>query len=360
MAGGFETGAMAPGAFSSGVIARDPVVKPIPGGVRVTHMERALSVNCEADKVKYEHIEVSPRMFPWIKGFAHHFQNFRVQKFHAHFAPVAPTDSGTRVVLSPYYSSAIPYVKSPAGSNDKALINLGTLPGAKQFAGWAEAKVSWIAARAVRQTFKLFNITKAPQSLASLQSTEDQVPGYVIAEMNTPGTAMHVGDLWAEYTFDLLDPIVQANGVSVYTNSTNPAGLGLHECDLVTGPVSMYRFRDNNIHFLVGGFYTVIIYQLGTDPLPDEDGIIVSNGVGTDVTEGKLLSSWDVSSGVLDLNMDSADVARFANTSTKAMQILYLSVDGGDYITLDDFTSGTLTGTYIDIIPNAPAIPLRP
>jgi hypothetical protein len=357
-AGGFETGAVAPGAFASNVIARDPVVKPIPGGVRVTHMERALSVNCAADKVKYERIEVSPRNLPWIKGFSHHFQNFRVVKFHVHSAPVASTSSGTRIVMSPYYSSSVPYVAVP-GANDKALVDFGTLPGAKQFAGWAEAKVAWLASRAVRQTFKLFNIRAAPQALTEIQATEDETPGYVIIELNSPGTAQHVADMWVEYTFDLIDPMVQPNGAAIYSASTTSSNLALEACAKASGFLGNYRFYGNTITFNCSGFYTLIIAQEGTDPLPDYDGHTVADGVGNDVTTARLISAWDVSSVTLDTVMDSADFALQAESSTRAIQVLFLDVRGGDVLTIDALTSGTLTSTTIHLLPTAPGIPLR-
>jgi hypothetical protein len=321
-------------------------------------MERALSVNCAADKVKYERIEVSPRNLPWIKGFSHHFQNFRVVKFHVHSAPVASTSSGTRIVMSPYYSSAVPYTSVPNG-HDKALVDFGTLPGAKQFAGWAEAKVAWLASRAVRQTFKLFNIRSAPQALSDVQATEDETPGYVIIELNSPGTAQHVADMWVEYTFDLIDPMVQPNGAMVYSASTTSSALALESCSQAAGFLGNYQFSGNTITFNCSGFYTVIISQEGTDPLPDYDGHTIADGVGNDVTAARLISTWDVTSGVLDTSMDSSDHSLSAATSTRAIQVMFLDVRGGDVLTIDALTSGTLTNTSIHLLPTAVGIPVR-
>jgi hypothetical protein len=241
---------------------------------------------------------------------------------------------------------------SPFGNIDSLQsFYLDTLPGAQELAGWMEGKVQWLASKAVRSTFKFFGV-RGPRSATDLDaasSDEARIPGHIIVQTRGGSTAGDIGYYWVDYTVVLLDPQVRVGGFGLEKAATDPSALALSS-GFVVGDTSSVALSGNQIAFARTGFFTIVIQYTGTDPLPDHDGHTITDAYGTDAKSSRLVPAYDVSDGTFDSAMAFGDQALNTASSTVSQEIIFLQVEIGDVLTIDNVTSGTTTRAKILVI----------
>jgi hypothetical protein len=349
---------VAPSAYNREVMYRDAKFENIPGGIRITHSERIMANSYVYANGITREFDVHPRTLKFLGGIAEHYMNFRIRKFDARYAPKAATDIGQEVKIAPWYTSESSLKSQTTLTAGLPLVDLSVLPGSKQFAAWAENKVSWLAARAVRSTFKLFNIRGVRTNDASYVDNTDaeaKLPGKILVEGSSDGgTNAALGSIWIDYSVDLLDPVAPFfGGASFWSASTDGAALSLHTAKC-SGDMDAFVAQGNTVTFLRPGTYTVCIVHFGSSPLPDADGHTITDGYGTAVTSLRWVPRYDVSDAAYVSTTNSSLAGYNAGASTASVQVFYVQMEVGDTLYIDDVTSGTISGTNVSITPGCP------
>lgn len=339
----------APAAFDRAFRATDVRFDYIPAGVRVTHSESAKTFT---DNGVTTALEVHPRRLTFLKGLANHFQNFRIIKWQARWTPSAGTGDKVRVIMAPWYESEAP-VKSGLMAGE-ATVFLSTLPGATEFAGWAEKSAGWLARRAVRTTFKLFGLRGATTQPNA--DDEARIPGHVLVNVSSSaGNIGRVGRIWIDYTVELLSPNAsRGSGMAIFSDSTSSAALALQSGTRM-GQLYDYKFGNNTIQILSPGPYTFILQHAGTDPVLDPDGHTIKD-IHNNVVTDRWLDLYDVGAGTITAQTAPDNYALAVNSATRSIQVFSALLDYGDQVTFDALTSGDLTSTKIIVLPEAPTM----
>jgi hypothetical protein len=352
---------MGPAAYSAAVYNGQPRFRAIPNGIQITHAER-LHEGIK-DGVPAVALRVGPGSLKFLSGISHHFQAFRIRKWEVAWVPRSGTDKAGRVTMAPWYSSESMLDDSVSPVCGNPIVDMSTLPGAREFAKWAPNKVGWLAERATRQVFKLIGF----KSIADLDGTgnydqdESRVPGYMVVEASaSEGESVAVGNLWVHYTIDLLDQYGgSGKGLAIQSVSTDDAALALQSAR-ISGDITDFVLRGNGITFLSPGYYTVTLTQNGTSPVEDNDGHLITDAYGDDVTTTRMMSVYDTSDAAIATTANGSQKSQeYTLSSTRVVHVMRFSTEYGDTLTIDALTSGSVTSTYINISKGSPPICFR-
>jgi hypothetical protein len=341
---------MAVSAYSQNVLVKQPKFSSVPNGISVAHTEKIMA-SVSSDNTVHA-IRVHPDSTMYAAGIGHHFQQFRVKRFDLHYVPKGGTSTKGTVTLAPYYDADDPAGDVPTTSG---VVDISTLPGATQFANWATGRAGWLARNASRAVFRnlgLMTVHGEGSSVQDMINDESKTPGWIIYQVSRSSDSQgEVGSLWCGYEFEFLDPIVAPGkmALSIESGSTSSSALALHTANFVGDPTS-FKLKGNTITFRSPGWYTVIIVQDGTDPVIDDDGHLITDVSGTDVTADRLTKIYDTSAQTLSTPASSASQQAYAADSGTALQCLFLHVQMGDVLTIDALTGGTLTSTRVHIV----------
>jgi hypothetical protein len=325
---------------------KQPKFLALPNGVRVSHCERIRGAE-KSDGVVHS-VRVHPDSTKFAKGLGKHFQQFRIRHFHIRWVPKTGTDSKGTVSVAPYYDSEDP----TGGKSTNAIFDISTLPGSKEFAIWATGKASWLATQASRAVFRNVGLNVFRAAGLNNQATqydESKIPGYLLYKVD-PGAdeAAISGSWWVEYEFDFHDPIAtdHKDQVTFYSTSTDGGALAL-ESAAKSGNDEMVYVEQNVITFHYSGNYTLIIVQNGTSLATDNDGHLIYDKHGDDVTSLRVAPVFDASAQTLAAATNSGSQLLCATEGTRAVSMFFLNIEAGDRFVVDDLSSGTLAGTRI-------------
>jgi hypothetical protein len=336
------------------MMVRDPVIKQVPGGVRLSHREKFNRVVMNGEDRK---IPVTPFVGEFVRNFAMSFSNWRVEKFEVFFVPKAGSNTSGSIIAAPVYNSVNP-IKLESNAKAKSIWKLDQMSGATSFAAWMEGAASFVAARAVRTTFKTLGLTGSIQTLVdgvgARDSDESLIPGYILYSPDDKSDVA-ASDIWIDYTFVFIDPVAQQLGVSYHSASTDSSALAL-ETAKATGWTHGYVLNGNSVQFQYPGHYTVTLSYTGSTPNIDTDGHSLVDDLGNDITAEVVVPAFDITSNAFDTVMDADDQA----TSNGSVQTLALKdIKPGDMLTLDSLVTGTMTGMTLSIIPHGHVLVLR-
>jgi hypothetical protein len=335
-----------------------PKMKSIPGGICVSHIEPLAHVSGNGNLAVRA---VIPGHLAWLWQQAQDFERIKFNKWVAKYVPEGTIDNGAYVTIAPIYD---------AGAMDMYQLQSGVEPnfadgllkrrfGAKTFAGWAENSVAWLAKHATRQLFRMTGGLSAPTTnysgMLAKQADESVVPGYIAWVGTLPsGASTVIGEIFIEYEVELTNPAPAGlRGLSVASASTAGESLLLATPSGVTGDLMSYTLAGNRIHFNRAGYYTVIIMQEGTTIVMDNDGHTIYDEAGNDVTTKRLLPDYDLTTSLYSGHSTTTQPMYSASGGTSQIQVLSLNLNSGDYLLIDDNTSGTLAKTYIQVLPCA-------
>jgi hypothetical protein len=354
--------AVAPGQFAARMTVREPVMKPIKGGIAVIHAERLHEVRADNGLHTWR---VTPNTLPWLSKIAEHFTNFRVIACKMTYAPKAKTDSGISMTLAPYYGTEDPVYSVPgtAGAAGNGLFSfLGALPGVREFAGWAADAAGFAVGNLVRSSFRVAGIDPVNTSTSSLPVfDESTIPGYFVWQAYDPaytGIASQVqlaGDLWVEYHFHLLGPRTNAaSGLAVRSTSIDSASLQL-QTSLKAGASRSFILSGNTVKFLIPGNYTIVLLwsKNSGSPVPDYSGHVIYDDYGVDVTTQRLANVYDTSSSTYMAASDSSQAQFNVPGTDGAIQVIPMSVAYNDVFVISALSSGSIVSTSVHVIPGS-------
>lgn len=365
--GGMVTRA-APAAVGASFYGSIPQFTALPGsvGFLLKHKEHFLSVIASATAGTDNHsFQVNSKMVPYLKGMLSHFQHWTIRKLVAHWRPAQGTGSQIKVT-SAFYNECEDPPKS--GANGSILSFLANLPGVKQFAGWAIEEVGMMAKELTRSVFKVVGaVAFEPVVGSNVPATllESLVPGHFVFQVDYGGQAAGdaLGDWWLEYEVELRMPTVAATDMyQTYSAETASAALALPTAQYL-GNRSIYTpVGTNTIRINTSGPHTVMLRLVGTDLVPDNDGHLVRDYNGVDVTTRRLMDGYDISSVAPYQSADTDDQQWASGTGAGTsgfVQVLFFDFQLGDELTIDALTSGSLTTTMLLIQEGAPQTILR-
>jgi hypothetical protein len=304
---------------------------------------------------------VIPGHLAWLWQQAQDFERIKFNKWVAKYVPEGTIDNGAYVTIAPIYDAGAVdmYQLMSAVEPNSADGLLKRRFGAKTFAGWAENQVAWLAKHATRQLFRMTGGLSAPTSdyagMLSKQADESVVPGYIAWVGTLPsGASTVIGEIFIEYEVELTNPAPAGlRGLSVASTSTAGEALLLATPSGVAGDLMSYTLAGNRIHFNRAGYYTVIIFQEGSTLVMDYDGHLIYDEAGNDVTTKRLLPDYDLTTGLYVGHTTTTQPFVSAGSAASQIQVLSLNLNSGDYLIIDDNTSGTLAKTYIQVLPAA-------
>jgi hypothetical protein len=356
----------APASRAVAVRSRAPRIKQLPNGsLEIEHEEQLTSVHQQTDRA-FAYV-MRPETFGFLGEVAGAFQEYEWLSLSGRYVPRVGTTESGGVTLAPLYTNRIPGPLSMSGgsgaANDwsnafrwiKTLQNAITVApgGAPEVAGNVAKFVVENFTRRAFLTLGAWGITQGYQQGPAVAS--ENTPGYLVVLSETGSLSLNdlAGEVWVKYRVRLKGPRYgdALPNLQLTSSSTDGGALALHAPLLISGNVSQYNLNGNTIQFLRSGVYDVFIHQLGTDPVADTDGHIVTDWAGNVKTDSAFGSKFTEDALVYEAQATSS--MRAAGSATGYMQYFRIGVDIGDRLTIDDLTSGTLTSTFISINPTS-------
>jgi hypothetical protein len=360
----------APKAISQTLMSGRPRYQATANGLIVSHSEKFFSVDVADTGFTNYTKQVKPYSFPWLQNIAGEYQHFKIRKINFHYRPRVGTEVGGTVVMAPYYDAQNPWVIY--GANGEGFLEfLTSLPGAKQFANWAADSVGFLASNLVRGIFRIIGVNTVPGASAPTDAGYDEaiIPGYicVVCSPRSDGATTSngyttAGDIWVDYTVELIAPRGPRNvkGVSIRSTSSTGAALALQSSPMSGNTGFVRPSGTNTLTFEAPGMYCVIKLQTGTTLAMDIDGDIIYDQFNNDVTDARLHNHYDVSAAALSDSNDVSSYDMWGSDGDRIMQAYFVDAQAGDKLIIDAPLSGTLATTMLQVFRCDPAVVVRP
>lgn len=191
-----------PAALSINTSTRGARFTPIPGGQSITHSEMTKVVLTAGGGFSLTPYVINPgnsALFPWLSGLAPSFEYWRVRKLVARYVPTCPVTVAGTIALQVDYD----VMDDPPSDMSQAMQSMGAVSGPPYTINPLRL-VFDIPSIHARQPRLYTTDRKNPQSVSS---PFDYFGGHfnLITSGNSDGGTV-CGQLWFDYTFDLLTP----------------------------------------------------------------------------------------------------------------------------------------------------------